>query len=210
MARGASTDHPRPAGGRSRARGTGGRRGGAAEDHRGRRRAAEAGLPMSANRHRCRLTIAMLVAEVDRGGPEDRHAITVALGRLESRECIPILSTLSQDDSPPVQVTAALALATLETLRHNASWQTRQLIAGALGQTGAPAAVESLLDMLDDSDYDVRMGAAKSLGLLGEGDAIPALRQAAERDSHPGAQAYAAEALAKLDEPGDRAVPLRL
>lgn len=174
---------------------------------------------MSADRPGCRLTIAVLAAQVDGAGSEDRRAITVALGRLESRDCIPVLSALTQDDSPPVQVTAALALAklgellglaTLETLRHNASWQTRQLIAGALGQTGAPAAVEPLLDMLDDSDYDVRMGAAKSLGLLGQGDAMPALRQAAERDSHPGAQAYAAEALAELDEPGDRAVPLRL
>jgi len=126
---------------------------------------------------------------------------------------------LTQDSSPPVQVTAAaalarlgepLGLATLETLRHYASWETRQLIAGALGQTGEPAAVEPLLDMLEDSDYDVRMSAAKSLGLLGKGYAIPALRQAVERDSHAGVVGYAAEALAKLEEPAGRAVLLRM
>jgi HEAT repeat protein len=175
---------------------------------------------MSADRPGCRLTIAVLTDWIGRLGAEDRFTFAAELARLESRECIPVLSALTQDPSRAVQVAAAvglarlgesLGLATLETLRHNnAPWESRQLIAEAFGQTAAPAAVEPLLDMLGDSDYDVRMSAATSLGLLRQEAAIPALRDAAERDNHPGVQAYAAEALAKLEEPADGGVLLRM
>jgi HEAT repeat protein len=175
---------------------------------------------MTSDRPVCRLTIAILAEWVSQLESKDLRSVAHTLARLNSRECIPLLSTLAQDTDTAVRVTAAVALArlseplglaTLETLRHaDADWQTRQHIAAAFGRTNAPAAVEPLLDMLDDSDYDVRMAAAKSLGLLKQEAAIPALRQAAERDSYPGVRAYATEAQAKLEEPADRGVLLRM
>jgi HEAT repeat protein len=58
--------------------------------------------------------------------------------------------------------------------------------------------------MLEDEDYDVRTSTVKALGLLGQAGAIPALRRIVERDRPEMARAYAAEALAKLEEPADR------
>jgi HEAT repeat protein len=169
-----------------------------------------------------RMTIAVvadLIGQANRLGTEDLRVMADTLARLNSRECIPLLSTLAQSSSTAAQVTAAVALArlgeplglaTLETLRHANDWQNRQHIAAAFGQTDAPAAVEPLAGMLDDKDYDVRMAAVKSLGLLKQEAAVPVLRQAVERDSYLGVRAYAAEALAKLEEPADRGVLLRM
>ena len=174
---------------------------------------------MSSDQPVGRLTTAVLAGWIDRLYEEDRRTIAAELARLASRESVPVLSVLVRDTDCPVQVLAAVALAklgeplglaTLETLRHHKLWQYRQLVAGALGRTRVPAALEPLLDMLNDGATDVRISAAKSLGLLGQAAAIPALRQAAERDSHVTVVAYAAEALAKMEEPTDRNVLLRL
>ncbi len=178
---------------------------------------------MTSDRPVCRLTIAVAadwIGPPNRLGTEDLRVMAETLAGLNSRECIPLLSALAQSVSTAARVTAAVALArfgeplglaTLETLRHGeAEWQTLQHIASAFGRTDAPAAVEPLADMLGDTDYDVRMAATKSLGLLRQEAAVPVLRRAAERDDYPGVRAYAAEALAKLEEPADRGVLLRM
>ena len=166
-----------------------------------------------------RLRTAVLSGWIPKLYEEDRRIVAVELARLASRESIQVLSVLTRDSYCPVQVPAAVALArlgeplglaTLETLRHNQYWKYRQLVAGALSETRAPAALEPLLDMLNDGAQDVRISVAKSLGLLGQAAAIPALQQAAERDSHVGVIAYAAEALAKLEQPTDRNVLHRM
>jgi cyclophilin family peptidyl-prolyl cis-trans isomerase len=70
----------------------------------------------------------------------------------------------------------------------------------ALGRTGAPAALDPLLDALGDPDAGVRAAAAFGLGLLEEPFAAPALREAlAGPDA--GVRAAAARALAQIDHP---------
>lgn len=181
---------------------------------------------MSSDQPTHRLTIAVLARWIDQRDAKDDEdnkdlqGIAVEVARLASRESVPVLAVLTRAGDRWVQVTAALALArlgeplglaTLETLRHQGlDWVDRQHVAEALGQTGSPAALEPLLDMLNDSDYDVRTSAVKSLGLLRQDAAIPALRQTMERDDNKIVRVYAAEALAKLEEPADKTSLLRL
>jgi len=84
------------------------------------------------------------------------------------------------------------------------NWRDRIKTVQALGASGDPRAVPTLIQALADSDADIRRMAAEALGKLGDPQAIPALAQTL-RDSEWDVRCAAAEALGKFNDP--QAVP---
>jgi hypothetical protein len=69
----------------------------------------------------------------------------------------------------------------------------------ALGRTHARAALEPLVEALDDPSPAVRVAAAAALGALGQKDASDALRTHIGRETSPAVRAQLESALAKLE-----------
>jgi HEAT repeat protein len=125
-----------------------------------------------------------------------------------------LLFFMTRDADPWTVLAAATALLRqddergwrpLEDLGRHREWQVRQVVADTLGMSGSARALDALLSLTNNNDYDVRRSTMMALGRLGLPKALPALQRALERDSDQTVKARSAEALAKLAEPIDRA-----
>lgn len=79
-------------------------------------------------------------------------------------------------------------------------WQVRMNCAIHLGKIKAFGAVESLIETIDDGDYDVRREVATALGLIGDARAVGALQRLSRQDSRDDVKAAAKTALAQIGE----------
>jgi HEAT repeat protein len=104
-------------------------------------------------------------------------------------------------DARAVPAVAAVALS-------DPSPELRSSAAVQLGKIGSADAVSALIETLDDPSRDVRMSALKSLRRGGDERAIARVAEVAVSDPALGPSSYAAETLAKLEDP--RATPLLL
>ena len=102
----------------------------------------------------------------------DRYYAVHLLGELKEAGTISILAPLMNDP------------------------QVNYKVAWALGEIGGPAAIQLLVDALNDKDSDVRVIAIESLGKLGAKETLLSLRPLLNDDekSHFGAQVSVAEA----------------
>jgi HEAT repeat protein len=78
---------------------------------------------------------------------------------------------------------------------------TRWAAAQQLGRLGNPAAVAPLVRALQANDDGLRVSAAKSLAMIGDHAALPALIEAATNDPASGVRVTAVDALAVLGDP---------
>lgn len=89
----------------------------------------------------------------------------------------------------------------LRTLNHSVAL-TRSPAARLLGLTQDPRALQPLLQMFESEDWLERMWAAKSLGDLGNLNAVPTLADHLKHDEKNRVRAASAEALARLRPEG--------
>jgi HEAT repeat protein len=96
--------------------------------------------------------------------PHARAASAIALGKLGSKDAIPSLLSVAEED--PV------------------AW-VRTWAVGALGEIGAPATTKRIANLLNDADWTIRRSALVSLVAMGDASAISPLQSALERESWP-------------------------
>jgi len=149
---------------------------------------------------------------------EMRTIAAVSLGRVgaDAGEAIDALAdTLrnAEDAALTCWVTRALCAIGLESLpaltkalKHD-DWGVRHCVTEALWELGSEA-VPALIEALQDRKSEVRISAAKSLGLIGPGakDAVPALAQTlTDQDVH--VRLTAAKSLGEIGAGAEPAVP---
>ena len=150
--------------------------------------------------------VAELLAALGDDMAERRAGAAETLGILGAKEAIEALTTLLDDTEPPVQNAAACALARLDATESvgalialmtddDAAPFGRMGAAWALGELGAPVAVEPLLGIVLGSpggrwNYtSVPVYAAEALGKIDDRDSLPRLVEALDaRDRHLRAQ----------------------
>ncbi len=139
-----------------------------------------------------RRAAAALVPLLERAEPEVRGAAADALGKLADEIAAEPLTRLFHDDTESVRLKAvsafrqfrsASATAPLLLLLDDANVQIRQRAVDSLGEIGNAGSLDRLLVALRaDSAVEVRMAAAKALGLLKSPKALKALEEALDDD----------------------------
>jgi HEAT repeat protein len=123
-----------------------------------------------------------------------REMAAWALGQVEGRSAIGGLSTAARRDADDrVRETATWALGQLEDrsvvevlgniAASDKSSRVRGTAAWALGQLRGGKAPAGLLQVLRDENDDARLKAAWALGQIGDATAIPAIREALQRET---------------------------
>jgi HEAT repeat protein len=160
-------------------------------------------------------------AVLDKHGAAARWSQELARGNLAAkRRAISLFAKLGDglgrqqliaalgDDHPAVAGAAAAALeamepsATIPDLARALGSARRRAAetAAALLSRGGPAAVEALLDQLEEGNPQARRLACEALGILGEGRSLGRLRALLAKDPETEVRAAAAEALGRLGE----------
>jgi HEAT repeat protein len=121
--------------------------------------------------------VAPLIEEIRKADPEGQALICEVLGQIGDARAVPVL---------------------MEVLRESSSEKSRAAAAQSLGAIPGEGNVQALLEALKDSHWSVRAKAAEALGRLGDPQAQPALKIAAEEDLDWNVQAVAQAALHKL------------
>ncbi|MGI5992664.1 MAG: HEAT repeat domain-containing protein [Methanosarcina sp.] len=142
--------------------------------------------------------------------PEVKEAAVRSLGRIKSKESIPYLEELLQDNNQNLQIAAIEALGkigepeavdALTPLLENKKWKVRTEVVVALVEIGGPEAVNSLISLLGDENYRVRQGAAEGLGKFGDQRAVEPLLKALETERERDVRAAEVRALGELGGP---------
>ena len=146
--------------------------------------------------------------------PTLRFWMITALGELGNSQALPFLAAQGNDPQPVIRATAAESAwkisilsthdsvsALTRVLAQESSSPRRMWAAFRLGEHGDTRASPALIQALTDQDREVRGRAAAALVRLGP-SALPAVRQAAEKNSEP-AQSYAMAILGYLGTEAD-------
>jgi HEAT repeat protein len=137
---------------------------------------------------RSRVQLVMDALERRIGRPEMRLGVALALGRLGTERCEPLVGLL-RDEDPEVRAAAAEALgrcgrtdvgAVQDALRAEPESQVRQALLLTLGSLGGPEVVPDLEEGLLDARPGIRFAAVRALGRTGAADALGPLLAALE------------------------------
>jgi HEAT repeat protein len=123
--------------------------------------------------------------------PTMRIAALSALGQLRDQRAIAQVITLLDDPDGKVRTSAAGALKKFGKAAHppmfaayrSGSAKARFVLLGALGRIKSPAVSELLIAALDDPQTEIRLEAARVLGVRKDQRAVPRLLQAATEGS---------------------------
>lgn len=114
---------------------------------------------------------------------KERLAAAAVLRDTHDRIAVPALIAALDDDDYRVRISAAVSLGALGSeaaapalIRQLKRPRERPVAAEALGRLKSRAAVEPLIELLDDRSWEVRHDARRALGEIGDPAAIPALR----------------------------------
>ncbi len=135
-------------------------------------------------------------------------AAVMAMGYVEDRTLVPLLTERMTHRDPAMRQTVAWALGQLEhpdavpvlaRALGDRDVRVRANAAYALGRIERRAAVDPLADALRDADASVRINAAWALGQIEDEAAIPALADLLQRDQNAEVRRAAAWALGKIE-----------
>jgi HEAT repeat protein len=139
--------------------------------------------------------------------PTIRIAALSGLGRLRDRRAIePVIAMLDDPDSK-VRASAAAALKKFGKAAHapmleayrGGSVRARFVLLSALGRISSPAISELLIAALDDPQVEIRMEAARVLGVRKDRRAVPRLLQAVAEGGQ--CQAFYVQMLGEIGDP---------
>ena len=145
-------------------------------------------------------TIARIVAELGKFGPESKEAVPALIDLLKKNARIRYSAAKTLVKIGPEAVPALLAVLEDDNVCNCA--------VKALGEIG-PAAVPALIDVFKGTDADMRSCAAEALGKIRSEAkaAVPALIAALTKDADAKVCHYAVEALGKIRSEAKAAVP---
>ena len=131
-----------------------------------------------------------------------------ALGEMRQDSSVPVLLSLTSDESTDVRAMAIWALGEIRNeaavdglvvALRDAEADVRAKAAWALAEIRSPAAANALLSGLSDEDAEVRSHIARALGEIGANEAAEPLLQLLRNDASTEVRKAAAQALSQLD-----------
>ncbi|HTY52702.1 MAG TPA: HEAT repeat domain-containing protein [Methanomicrobiales archaeon] len=139
---------------------------------------------------------------------EQAHTIaSIALGKIGKEAVLPLTAALREKDGlSRVKIADILAgmgepaLDGIVAALREGDEEVRVLSALVIGEMRSPKGVVPLESALGDPSANVRAQAAISLGELGDGHALDALKKVADGDSSPAVRQVAANALVRILE----------
>jgi HEAT repeat protein len=132
-------------------------------------------------------------------GAETDAVVPVLLELLNDAGIQPLIRAVIADVLGSLPEAADQTVPLLQQMLHDERTEVRESATASLGRFGAKSrpAVPDLVELLDDEEPFVRENAALALGLIGDQQAVPALRTAMQ-DEDEGVKTTAAEAIQRL------------